>query len=253
MMKLQLLRNATQLLTVNGKTILIDPMLAPKGSYEPFQQTNNSLKNPLVDLPLNDSELSTLLAGTNAVLLTHVHTDHWDETARQLLSPEITIFCQPEDVEVIRQAGFINVFPIVNELTWQDISFSRTSGRHGTGEIGKLMGTVSGYVIQHDNESVYLAGDTIWCEEVKTALDQYTPKRIVLNGGAARFITGDPIIMDINDILTVCNYAPEATIYIVHLESVNHSSQNREQIRTALNQHQLSSRGIVPNDGDWLF
>lgn len=253
MMKLQLLRNATQLLNVNGKTILIDPMLAPKGSYEPFQQTNNSLKNPLVDLPLNDNELSFLLAGTDVVLLTHVHTDHWDETARQLLSPQITIFCQPADIEVIRQAGFINVFPIENELTWQDISFNRTSGRHGTGEIGKRMGTVSGYVIRYHNESVYIAGDTIWCEEVKTALDQYTPEKIVLNGGAARFITGDPIVMDINDMITVCNYAPEATIYVVHLESVNHSSESREQIRTAINQHQLSSRCIVPNDGDWLF
>ncbi|MGY0039292.1 hypothetical protein [Pedobacter sp. NJ-S-72] len=54
MMKLQLLRNATQVLTVNGKTILIDPMLAPKETYEPFMNTNTTLRNPLVDLPVNE-------------------------------------------------------------------------------------------------------------------------------------------------------------------------------------------------------
>lgn len=253
MMKLQLLRNATQLLNINNKIILVDPMLAPKGSYDPIPNTDNTLRNPLVDLPLNDQELSLLIERTDAVLLTHVHNDHWDKTAQQLVPPDTTIFCQPEDVNVIRQAGFINVFPIGTELIWNDISFSRTRGRHGTGEIGERMGTVSGYFIQYQEESVYIAGDTIWCEEVKNAIDQYDPKRIVLNGGAARFITGDPIVMDINDMITVCNYAPEAKIYVVHLETVNHSSESREEIRLAIEHHRLSSGCMVPDDGDQLF
>ncbi|MGY0039291.1 MBL fold metallo-hydrolase [Pedobacter sp. NJ-S-72] len=161
------------------------------------------------------------MSKTDAVLLTHIHLDHWDDTAKRLLPKDITLFCQPADVERVRESGFTNVKPVDTEMCWHNISFSRTSGQHGVGEVGKLMGIVSGFVIKYENESVYIAGDTIWCEEVEAALNKYKPERIVLNGGAARFVMGDPIVMTINDILKVCNYLPAAMVYIVHLEAVN--------------------------------
>jgi len=253
MMKLQLLRNATQLLKVNGKNILIDPMLAPKESYDPFMQTNNTRRNPLVDLPLDVNQLKDLINRLDAVLLTHIHPDHWDQTAMELLPKDITLFCQPVDAENIRQAGFTNIYPVEDVLTWHEISFSRTGGRHGTGEIGERMGTVSGYVISFREETLYIAGDTIWCEEVSTALEQYKPTHIVLNGGAARFIVGDPIVMDIKDIIQVCNYAPGAKKYVVHLEAVNHGTESREQIRAAMTAHGLCQSCLVPKDGEFMF
>ncbi|MDN5284679.1 MAG: L-ascorbate metabolism protein UlaG, beta-lactamase superfamily [Mucilaginibacter sp.] len=249
-MNLQLLRNATQMLTVNGKTILIDPMLAPKGSYDAFQNTGNSIKNPLIDLPVTESELQQLITKTDAVLLTHIHLDHWDTVAQQLLPKDITLFCQPSNVEVIRQAGFTNVTPIDNELTWNDIQIIRTGGQHGTGEIGKKMGIVSGYVIKYKQDTLYIAGDTIWCDEVQKALNQYQPTHIVLNGGGARFITGDAIVMTIDDIITVCNYAPQAKVYIVHLDAVNHGKESRADIKKALKTQDLASRCFVPTDGE---
>ncbi|QNK65040.1 MBL fold metallo-hydrolase [Pedobacter sp. PAMC26386] len=252
-MKLQLLRNATQILKINNKTILIDPMLAPKETYEAFQQTNNSLRNPLVDLPVNRDELALLIAQTDAVLLTHLHLDHWDTTAQQLLPKEITLFCQEVDAERIRENGFTNVQPIADELSWNNIRFSRTDGQHGVGETGKRMGIVSGFVIKHEQESVYIAGDTIWCEEVEMALDKYKPERIVLNGGAARFVMGEPIVMTIDDVLKVCSYAPEAMVYVVHLEAVNHGTESREEIRQAIEKYDLTLRCVVPDDGEYLF
>ncbi|WP_183563509.1 MBL fold metallo-hydrolase [Mucilaginibacter sp. SP1R1] len=252
-MNLQLLRNATQILSANGKTILIDPMLGPKDSYDPFPNTRNTLRNPLVGLPINTSELRQLINRTDAVLLTHVHLDHWDVTAREMLPKNITLFCQPANTDIICAAGFTNVIPVNDELVWEGIHITRISGRHGTGEIGERMGIVSGYVITHAGNSIYIAGDTIWCPEVQDALDKYQPAHIVLNGGAARFITGDPIVMDINDIITVCNYAPTAKVYVVHLETANHSTENRADIRTALQAHQLSNRCHVPDDGDYFI
>ncbi len=45
-MNVQLLRNATLVVKVNRKTILVDPMFGPKESYDPVPFTNNTLRNP---------------------------------------------------------------------------------------------------------------------------------------------------------------------------------------------------------------
>lgn len=252
-MNLQLLRNATQILQVNGKNILIDPMLAPKHFYPPFERTGTETRNPTIDLPIDAEELELLIAKTDAVLLTHLHLDHWDDLAKELLPKDITLFCQPADVEAIRQAGFINVQAIEESLIWNEIGFNRTGGQHGVGEIGKMMGIVSGYVIRHEQETLYIAGDTIWCEEVKAALDQYQPDRIVLNGGAARFVAGEPIVMDTQDIFKVAAEMPASKIYVVHLEAVSHVSESRAFIKAAFAEHGLSERCFVPEDGAFLF
>ncbi|MBS1690591.1 MAG: MBL fold metallo-hydrolase [Bacteroidetes bacterium] len=252
-MNVQLLRNASLVLKVNGKTILVDPMLADKGSYEPFMHTARAIKNPLVDLPIGEQELECLISQTDAVLLTHIHLDHWDIKAQQLLPKDILLFCQPVNAATIREQGFTNVVPVDLRTDWDELTIYRTGGQHGTGENGKRMGAVSGYIIQHGADSLYIAGDTIWCQEVQDSLDTFKPKDIIVNGGAARFITGDPIVMDIADIVTLCTYSTDAKVYVVHLEAVNHGTESRADIKNALAKHELSGQCRVPTDGEWFI
>lgn len=248
-MKLRLIRNATQQLILNGKRLLIDPMLARKGAYPAFPNTGNENANPVADLPLDEAELQQLLDETDAVLLTHLHLDHWDTAAQQQLRKDIPILCQPADMDTLKQAGFTQVTVIDKQLEWEGITIHRTGGRHGTGEIGARMGTVSGYVLIHKEHRLYIAGDTIWCDEVRDVIDRYRPYDIVVNGGGARFVTGDPIVMNTPDILTLAGYATQARIYVVHLESVNHSRESRLEIRAALQAAGHSDRCFVPDDG----
>lgn len=249
-MKIQLLRNACLVISIGGKKILIDPMLAPKSSYPPIQNTSNTLLNPLTDLPISSADLKKLIAETDAVLLTHLHNDHWDPAARALLAKDIIIYCQPADLETICGQGFTNVKAIQDELTWEGIQIIRTGGQHGTGEIGKRMGAVSGYVIRFEEDNVYIAGDTIWCNEVKQSIDLFKPANIILNGGAARFVTGDPIIMDTQDIIAVCNYIPSSNIYIIHMEAVNHCTESRELTRKIIAANCFDKQCFVPEDGE---
>jgi L-ascorbate metabolism protein UlaG (beta-lactamase superfamily) len=101
-MNIKLLRIATSALNINGKAMLVDPMLAPKDSYDVFPFSNNELRKPLVDLPVNEAELQALIAKADAVLLTHLHIDHRDPIAQQLLAKDIPLFCQPANAETIR-------------------------------------------------------------------------------------------------------------------------------------------------------
>ncbi|QJX45826.1 MBL fold metallo-hydrolase [Hymenobacter taeanensis] len=251
-MQVQLIRNATLLLKVAGKTLLIDPMLGARAQYDPLPMAGNNLRYPLVDLPFPAEELPQLVASLDAVLLTHPHPDHWDTVAQQLLPKELPVFCQPADEETLLGQGFTQVRPVEGQLNWEGIQFSRTSGQHGTGEIGKLMGTVSGFVVEAGQQRLYIAGDTIWCDDVTQALDQYQPDAIILNAGAARFAQGDPIVMTAAEVLQVAQHAPQAQVYAVHLEAVPHGTENRATTQAVAEQEGLSSRVHVPADGEWI-
>ena len=86
---------------------------------------------------------------------------------------------------------------------------------------------VSGYVIKFQDESLYIAGDTIGYEEVESALEKFNPHNTIVNGGGAKFTFGDPIVMNTEDILKLCHFAPFSKVSVVHLESVNHSQETR--------------------------
>ncbi len=249
-MDIQQIRNATLVVTYANQVLLIDPFLGEKGSLPPFGQTPNAVANPLVDLPV---DVKTLL-DPDAVFVTHLHADHFDDAAKQFLPKHLPFYAQQEeDAQQIREAGFTNVSSFDSDVTIGDIQVHRTGGQHGVGEIGERMGRVSGLVLTHPDEpTLYIAGDTIWCDEVAHAIEQHTPDIIVVNSGAAQFLTGEPITMSQRDLLAVHEAAAEATIIVSHLESVNHCLLRRDMIADFLAAFHLSAHFLIPEDGETM-
>ena len=65
----------------------------------------------------------------------------------------------------------------------------------GTLELGDALGPVSGFVVRPRSDgSVYVAGDTIWCDDVASALERHRPDVTVVNAGGAVYNEGDPIV-----------------------------------------------------------
>lgn len=255
-MDLQQIRNATVKITYGSTTFLIDPMLAKKGTYPGFENTYRSeLRNPLVDLTQSPDDV---IAGVDAVIVTHTHLDHWDDAAQQALPKDTPLFTQHEDdAKLIRSQGFKNVRVLADVAEFGGVKITKTGGQHGTDEmyavpaLAKPLGEAMGVVFQAPGyKTLYLAGDTTWRPEVDHAIQKYHPEVIVLNAGKA-MMTGytGSIIMGEEDVLRASKTAANAKIVAVHMDAINHMSLTREQLRAYVKKQGIDSRVEIPEDG----
>ncbi|MGO3123999.1 MAG: MBL fold metallo-hydrolase [Advenella sp.] len=254
--QLQQIRNATVKITYADTTFLIDPMLAKKGTYPGFEGTYRSnLRNPLVELPMSEKDV---IAGVDAVIITHTHLDHWDEAAQKLLPKDIPLFAQNQaDATMIRKQGFTNVRILSDKVEFGGVTLRKTGGQHGTDqmyavpEVAKALGPAMGVVFQAPgHKTLYLVGDTIWRDEVDQALAQYDPQVIVINAGYAMMSDfEDSIIMGKEDVLRASRVAPQATIVATHMDAINHMAQTRKELKAYAQEKGIQDRVQIPEDG----
>lgn len=249
-MDIQLIRNATIVLDYAGKKFLIDPMLADRGAYPPFPNSpRQDQNNPLVSLP---TSVDSIIQNVDAVIATHLHSDHWDDAAKKALSKDIKIFAQNEDdAKEIRNAGFQNVDVLREDTVFEGIQLIKTKGQHGRGEILKIAGLVCGIVLKHPTEKTsYIAGDTVWYEAVQEVIGTHIPEIIVVNAGDNQFFEGGSVVMAKTDVHEVYKAAPNAKIIAVHMEAINHWALSREELKKFINEKGITHNVLVPDDGE---
>lgn len=246
-MKLQLFRNATLKLDYAGRTVLIDPYLAPKHSLPSF--TGRS-PNPMVDLPVSIDEI---LEGVELVIISHLHTDHFDDVAKERLAKDLPIYCQPGDEDEIRSAGFTNITPLTDSAVWNGLTLTRREGSHGLGPVVDLMGSVMGFSLEGQGEpSIYWAGDTVLYPPVEKTIRETKPDLIITHSCGAKW-DGDLIVMDDAETVAVCELAPESTVIAVHMEALDHATVSRADLRAAAEAKGIAPTQLrIPADGDVL-
>ncbi|QXB55936.1 MBL fold metallo-hydrolase [Aeromonas sp. FDAARGOS 1415] len=254
-MQITQVRNATLLIDYAGSRFLIDPMLAAKESLPGFEGTANShLRNPRVALPFPIADLLEV----DAVIVTHDHPDHWDDVARAQIPKHLPLFVQHQkDADAIRACGFKDVRLLDEGSEFTGIRLQRTGGQHGSDQVmaalSERLGEVSGVVFSHpDEKRLYLAGDTVWNEQVAQALHQHKPEVIILNCGDAQIPGLGSIIMGKEDVRAVYQAAPEATLIASHMEAVNHALLSRGELRDFLREHNMQDSVLIPEDGETL-
>ncbi|MED4074383.1 MBL fold metallo-hydrolase [Priestia endophytica] len=250
-MNIKQIRNATIIVEYVNKKFLIDPMLAEKGTYPPFPgSVKQDQNNPVVSLPIS---VDDIISGVDAVILTHLHLDHFDEAAQRLLPKDIKMFVQnEEEAKEVQNAGFQNVEVLTKNTVFEGIQLVKTRGEHGRGEeLLKLMGEVCGVVFKHPSEkTLYVAGDTVWYEGVQEELDTHEPDIIIVNGGDNQFIEYGSLIMGKEDIYEVHKTAPNSKIISVHMEAVNHWTLSREELKNFSREKGFLNSILIPEDGE---
>jgi len=223
----KLIRHATLVLETSVGRILVDPMLRAAGTTAPIENTPNQRPNPLVELPVPAEDV---VRDVDLCIVTHLHSDHFDST----LPLDVPILTQPESAEALRGLGYGVVGTRHPEI-------AMTRGRHGRDDATVAeLGPVSGWVV----DGIYVAGDTVWCDDVERALEEHTPHTVVVNASGAHFLGGAPIVMDADDVRRV-REATDGYVVVVHLEAINHCVERRDVYRAI-------DGVVVPDDGQSL-
>lgn len=254
-MKIHQIRNATIIITYNNKKFLIDPWLMPKDYMEGFEAAINSdIRQPRVELPISIDEI----VDVDAIILTHFHPDHFDEFAAKALNKNIPFFVQNEfDYNQIKSFGFNDIRYITEGgVDFSGIKLYKTPSQHGKKEIiepiCKSIGMpydTMGVIFKAENEkTLYVAGDTIWYDEVKNTIDKYNPDVIIVNACGATVLNGEAIIMDKKDVKAISEYAKNAKIIASHMETVSHMTVTRADIRNL-----KLDNVLVPEDNEIIL
>ncbi len=267
------IRNATARLVYGGKTFLLDPMLSDKGALPSFA---GIAANPIVELPL---PAANIVADIDIVIVSHLHADHFDEAAVDLLDKSITVLtprngASPNPREgaaavPFKQSlvtrGFTDVREIGSEkkdsIVLDGITIHQVFARHGKGMVGDVMGGVNGLIFEAEGEpTIYWAGDTILDEagEIEAVLRRFKPDVVIAHTGGpvVEALSPEILLMDAAQAVTFLKCArrenPGAQMIAIHMDALDHCFSTRADLDAALEQqsNELRTNVLIPADGD---
>jgi L-ascorbate metabolism protein UlaG (beta-lactamase superfamily) len=158
--------NATVLLRLGPFTVLTDPNFLHAGqrAYLGYGLWSKRLKEPSIGV----DQLPRL----DAVVLSHLHGDHWDRVTEAGLDRSVPILTTGQAAKVLGRRGFaaegLRRWHSVT-MTAQDATISVTAlpGRHGPGIVDGLLPDVMGSLLDFESAGarrlrVYISGDTLY-------------------------------------------------------------------------------------------
>ncbi|TDB79313.1 MBL fold metallo-hydrolase [Micromonospora sp. KC721] len=157
---------ATTLLRIGGFTLLTDPNFLHRGQRAYLGKGLWSKRS--TEPALTVAQLPTL----DAVVLSHLHGDHFDRVARRELDRELPIVTTPAAGRTLRRWGFGAAEGLP---TWQSRELRRGDGtlrltalpgQHGPGPLDRLLPEVMGTMIDLERAGahrfrLYVTGDTL--------------------------------------------------------------------------------------------
>jgi L-ascorbate metabolism protein UlaG (beta-lactamase superfamily) len=167
------------LLQLQGKTILLDPMLGKVAAPHPLLGEDRFNK----DFPLAVEKLGTI----DAVLFSHDHYDHLDYETILKIKDKTKQFYVPLGLGVHLEAWGVSKDRIT-ELDWwqethlEELTLVCTPAQHFSGrKFNTTQSTLwSSWVIQSEDENIYFSGDSGYASHFKEIGEKYGPFDIAL-------------------------------------------------------------------------
>ncbi|OBG26819.1 MBL fold metallo-hydrolase [Mycobacterium alsense] len=163
--------NATTLIAAGGLTLLTDPNFLHRGqhAYLGYGLVSRRLEEPALGI----EELPPV----DAIVLSHLHGDHWDRLAQRGLDHALPVITTPHAAKRLRHRGFGQAVAL---STWQrhtiikgatTLHVTSLPGRHAPVWAHRLLPPVMGTMLEFvdADESVrrlYVSGDTLLVDEL---------------------------------------------------------------------------------------
>jgi L-ascorbate metabolism protein UlaG (beta-lactamase superfamily) len=170
---------ATTVLRAGPFTLLTDPNFLHQGQWSYLGQGLVSRRRTSPALEIAD------LPELDAVVLSHLHGDHFDRVASRELDRDLPIFTTPHAARRLGRRGFREPVPLT---TWSDVTIDKDGarltitsmpGRHGYGLVGRVLPPVMGTMLEYQPAKdaevlrIYLSGDTLVHDELREIRDRY--------------------------------------------------------------------------------
>ena len=192
---------ATTVLALGPFRILTDPNFLHRGQYA-------YLGKGLVSRRLSEPAMQVHdLPPLDAVVLSHLHGDHFDRVAKKQLDHALPVLSTPAAARRLRQLGFGAAAGLE---TWQSHDMQRDGwtlrvtaapGVHGPGPVAKLLPPVMGSVLElfegdELRRRLYISGDTLRRPWLRDVVDRHGAlDAAVLHLGGTR-VLGVLVTMD---------------------------------------------------------
>ncbi len=159
---------ATVIVRYAGFTILTDPNFLHRGDHVHlgYGLTSERLTDPAIEVDA--------LPPLDAVVLSHLHGDHFDRVAEENLDKDVQLITTPHAAAALARKGFRRTFPLP---TWSTATVDKdgallritaTPGRHGPTLVNALLPPVMGTVWEFQPTRggpvvfrMYQSGDTL--------------------------------------------------------------------------------------------
>ncbi len=162
------------LLQMEGKTVLLDPMLGPVPAPHPMMGSKRF--NP--ELPISIEKLPHI----DAVLISHDHYDHLDYESIKKLKDKVDQFYVPLGVGVHLEAWGVSKDSIHEMDWWQDTKFGNlefvcTPAQHFSGrKMNNGQSTLwASWVIKSQEERIFFSGDSGYSNHFKEIGEAHGP------------------------------------------------------------------------------
>lgn len=162
------------LLQLDGKNILIDPMLGESPAPHPIIGTKRFSN----ELPIEIQKLPKI----DAILISHDHYDHLDYESIKILKEKTDVFFVPLGVGAHLKSWGINAKAIKEHNWWDETEFNSiklvfTPSRHFSGR-GLTNGSSTlwgSWVIKGKTKNIYFSGDSGYAPHFKEIGEKYGP------------------------------------------------------------------------------
>ncbi|HYH25006.1 MAG TPA: MBL fold metallo-hydrolase [Blastococcus sp.] len=176
---------ATMLLRIGDFTLLTDPNFLHRGQRA-------YLGKGLWTRRLTDPALQpTQLPALDAILLSHMHGDHWDDIATRTLDKATPVVTTQEAARALNRKGFAATSDL---RPWQrhvlssgddELRITSVPGVHGPGPLAKVLPPVMGSVLElvrggEVSWRGYISGDTLYRPFLGEVLERCGPLDVVI-------------------------------------------------------------------------